>query len=170
MFEFKNTTHHQKRRIWIRVWVAGILALLCFAGLGARVWYLQVVRFEGLAARADQNRIAVVPIPPRRGEIVDRNGVVLARNYRDYTLEVTPAYLTTSIEDMLDELRQLVYFSDNDRRRFLTRVRSNGRYSSIMLRNNLNETEASWFAAHPWRFPGVELKARWVREYPQGEI
>lgn len=169
MFEFKKTTHNQKRRILVRLWVAGILALICFGGLGARLWYLQVVRYEGLAARADQNRIAVVPIPPRRGEIVDRNGVVLARNYRDYTLEVTPAYLTASIDQTLDELSQLVYFSASDRRRFLNRVRSTGRYSSIMLRNNLNETEASWFAAHAWRFPGVELKARWVREYPQGE-
>ena len=169
MFEFKKTTHHQKRRVALRLWVAGILALICFAGLGGRLWYLQVVRYEGLAARADQNRIAVVPIPPRRGEIVDRNGVVLARNYRDYTLEVTPAYISSSLDTMLDELRQLVYFSPNDRRRFLNNVRSNGRYSSIMLRNNLNETEASWFAAHAWRFPGVELKARWVREYPQGE-
>lgn len=169
MFEFKKTTHHQKRRILVRVWVAGILALICFGGLGARLWYLQVVRYEGLAARADQNRIAVVPIPPRRGEIVDRNGEVLARNYRDYTLEVTPAYLDASITQTLDDLSQLVYFSASDRRRFLNNVRSSGRYSSIMLRNNLNETEASWFAAHAWRFPGVELKARWVREYPQGE-
>ena len=169
MFEFKKTSHLQKRRVLLRLWVAGILALLCFSVLGARLWYLQVVRYEGLAARADRNRIAVVPIPPRRGEIVDRNGVILARNYRDYTLEVTPAYVTSELDEMLEELRPLVYFSPNDRRRFLNNVRSSGRYSSIILRNNLNETEASWFAAHAWRFPGVELKARWVREYPQGE-
>lgn len=169
MFEFKKTNHHQKRRVLLRLWVAGILALICFGGLGARLWYLQVVRYEGLAARADQNRIAVAPIPPRRGEIVDRNGIVLARNYRDYTLEVVPAHVSSGLGDMLDELGQLVYLSPNDRRRFMTNVQSSGRYSSILLRNNLNETEASWFAAHSWRFPGVELKARWVREYPQGE-
>lgn len=104
MFEFKKTTHNQKRRLLIRIWVAGILALLCFGILCGRLWYLQVVRYEGLAARADQNRIAVVPIPPRRGEIVDRNGVVLARNYRDYTLEVTPANVKSDLEAMLDEL------------------------------------------------------------------
>lgn len=169
MFEFNKTTHHQKRRVQIRLWVAGIVALICFGGLGARLWYLQVVRYEGLAARADQNRIAVAPIPPRRGEIVDRNGVVLARNYRDYTLTVIPAHVSTDLEDVLDSLGELVYLSANDRRRFFASVRSSGRYSSIMLRNNLNDTEASWFAAHSWKFPGVDLKARWVREYPQGE-
>ena len=169
MFEFKKTTHSQKRRILVRVWVAGILALMLFGALAGRLWYLQVVRYEGLAARADENRIAIVPIPPRRGEIVDRNGVVLARNYRDYTISVVPAHVKTDMGEMLDALAQLVYLSPNDRRRFAQNRTQSGRYSPVMLRNNLNETEASWFAAHAWRFPGVELRARWVREYPQGE-
>lgn len=169
MFEFKKTTHNQKRRIFIRAWTAGILALALFLALVGRLWYLQVVRYEGLAARADQNRIAVVPIPPRRGEIVDRNGVVLARNYRDYTLSVTPAHVETSIDDMLNSLGELVYLSPSDRRRFIQHMNQNGRYTPVLLRNNLNGTEASWFAAHSYKFPGVELSARWVREYPQGE-
>ncbi|NYT80173.1 penicillin-binding protein 2 [Alcaligenaceae bacterium] len=169
MFEFKKTTHLQKRRILIRVIVAGIFALICFLGLATRLWYLQVVRYEGLAARADRNRIAVVPIPPRRGEILDRNGVVLARNYRDYTLSVIPANVKGDVKDMLDELGELVYLSANDRRRFLQQLNQSGRYNPVQLRNNLNETEASWFAAHAFKFPGVELSARWVREYPEGE-
>ncbi|HWL27940.1 MAG TPA: penicillin-binding protein 2, partial [Burkholderiaceae bacterium] len=169
MFEFKKTTHLQKRRILIRVCVAGVFALLCFCGLVGRLWYLQVVKYEGLAARADQNRIAVVPIPPRRGEIVDRNGVVLARNYRDYTLSVVPANIQSDLKDILSELGQLVYLSPNDKRRFFQNINQSGRYTPVVLRNNLNETEASWFAAHSYKFPGVQLSARWVREYPHGE-
>lgn len=168
MFEFKKTNQHQKRRILLRVWVAGVFALLCFSTLVGRLWYLQVVRYEGLAARADQNRMAVVPIPPRRGEIVDRSGVVLARNYRDYTLEVTPANVSGKLADVIDDLSELVYVGQSDRRRFIQGVSQGGRYTPVILRNNLNETEASWFAANSYRFPGVELKARWVREYPQG--
>ncbi|UYO94234.1 penicillin-binding protein 2 [Pollutimonas sp. M17] len=169
MFEFKKTTHHQKRRMLLRVAVAGVLALLCFMGLVGRLWYLQVVRYDGLAARADQNRIAVVPIPPRRGEILDRNGVVLARNYRDYTLSVVPANVKGDMKELLDDLGRLVYLSHSDRRRFLQNLNQSGRYNPVLLRNNLNDTEASWFAAHAFKFPGVELSARWVREYPEGE-
>lgn len=169
MFEFKKTSVQQRRRMLLRVAVAGALALIGFGLLVARLWYLQVERYEGLAARADQNRIAVVPIPPRRGEIVDRNGVVLARNYRDYTLTVTPARVSGPMSDMLDELNGLVYLSPADRRRFMQNVNQSGRYASVLLRNNLNEVEASWFSAHSYKFPGVELSARWVREYPQGE-
>ncbi|NYT78719.1 penicillin-binding protein 2 [Alcaligenaceae bacterium] len=169
MFEFKKTTQHQRRRIRVRALVAGAFALLCFLGLASRLWYLQVVRYEGLAARADRNRIAVVPVPPRRGEILDRNGVVLARNYRDYTLSVIPAHVGRPLDEMLDQLGELVYVSAGDRRRFVQNVNQSGRYTSILLRNSLNETEAAWFAAHAYEFPGVELRARWVREYPEGE-
>src|SRR3546814_10562191 len=163
MFEFKKTTHHQKRRMLVRVVVAGVLATLCFMGLVGRLWYLQVIRYDGLSARADQNRIAVVPIPPRRGEILDRNGVVLAKNYRDYTLSVVRAGVERSIEDLLDDLGQLVYLSPSDRRRFMQNLNQSGRSSPVLLRNNLKDTEASWFAAHAFKFPGVELSARWVR-------
>ncbi|TAL77856.1 MAG: penicillin-binding protein 2 [Burkholderiaceae bacterium] len=170
MFEFKKTSLHQKRQVMLRVVVAGVIAALCFGLLIGRLWYLQVVRYEGFAARADENRIAVVPIPPRRGEILDRNGVVLARNYRDYTLEVVPANVERNMDSMLDALNKIVYISPYSRRRFKQSLSQSGRYAHILLRNNLNETEAAWFAAHAYEFRGVELRARWVREYPQGEL
>ena len=95
MFEYKRTTLHQKRRIMLRIWVAGIFALACFLGLVGRLWYLQVERYEGFAARADQNRIAVVPIPPRRGEILDRNGKEIVTN--------RPSLTVVAEADVLDE-------------------------------------------------------------------
>jgi penicillin-binding protein 2 len=168
MFDFKQTDQHQKRRFLLRAVVAGVLAVACFGLLGWRFWVLQVERHESLAARAENNRIAVLPIPPRRGDIVDRNGEVLARNYLSYTLEVVPGR-AGNLDEMLSRLTPIVYVSSADQRRFKRRVNESGRYANIVLRNNLNETEAAWFSAHSLRFPGVELRARWVREYPQGK-
>ncbi|WP_321387644.1 penicillin-binding protein 2 [Alcaligenes phenolicus] len=169
MFEFKKTSHQLRQRILFRALVAAVLACVLLGVLGVRLWYLQVVRYEGFAARADQNRIAVIPITPRRGEILDRNGEVLARNYRDYTLSAVPASLGEPVDDMLDRVGELVELSPRDRRRFKQNVAQNSRYSEILLRNNLSDDEAAWFAAHAFKFPGVTLQARWVREYPQGE-
>jgi len=167
MFEFKKTGQQQKQRFRLRAWVGGAFALVCFGVLVGRFWYLQVDRYEGLSERADRNRIAVVPIPPRRGEILDRNGEVLARNYRTYTLEVVPAH-AGNMNELFERLTEVVYISPSDQRRFKRRAAESSRYASLQLRNNLNETEAAWFAAHAFQFPGVELRARWVREYPQG--
>src|SRR3546814_1767262 len=91
MFEFRNISARQKQTVLVRAVAAGVFALLCLLLLAGRMWYLQVVRYENLSARADQNRNTIVHIPPRRGQIIDRNGAVLARNHRDYTLSVTRA-------------------------------------------------------------------------------
>ena len=168
MFDFKKTGLRTRNRFLLRTLVAGSLVLACFGVLVFRLWVLQVDRHEGLAARADSNRIAVVPIPPRRGEIVDRNGEVLARNVLSYTLEVVPAR-AGNVDELIEALNPIVHVSSVDVRRFKRRVSESGRYAQVVLRNNLNETEAAWFAAHAFRFPGVELRARWVRVYPQGK-
>lgn len=169
MFEFRKTSQHQRQTVLLRAWVAGLFALVCLLLLVGRLWFLQVVRYDNLSARAEQNRIAIVPIPPRRGQIMDRSGVVLARNERDYTLLVTRAQVKGNVEAMLDRLGTLVYISASDRRKFLRLFQQSGRYAPVLLRNNLNDIEASWFAVHAYQFPGVSLEARWVRSYPGHE-
>jgi len=168
MFEFKQTRRRQQRRIALRVWVASGFVLVAFALLGWRLWHLQVQRYEGLAARADRNRIAVVPIAPRRGEIFDRHGKALARNERDYTLTVVPAEAGDP-QIMLDALEELIALTPGERRRFTRNFQQAGRYTPVLLRTNLTELEAAAFAAQSYRFPGVQLDARWVRRYPYGE-
>ena len=168
MFEFKKIDQQKKNSFVLRVAVAALFALCCFAVLSMRLWVLQVDRHEGLSARADSNRLAVVPITPRRGEIVDRNGEALARNYLSYTLEVVPAR-AGNLDELFETLTPIVFISAAEQRRFKRRVTESGKYASIVLRNNLNETEAAFFSANALRFTGVQLRARWVREYPQGK-
>src|SRR3981189_3082356 len=80
---------------------------ICFGALVARFVWLQVVKQGQYMAQAEDNRIAIVPVVPNRGLIVDRNGVVLARNYSAYTLEITPSRLA-SLENTLDKLSTIV--------------------------------------------------------------
>ena len=79
--------------------------MLCLGLIVARLWVLQVDRHDGFVQRADSNRTAFVPIPPRRGDIVDRHGEVLARNQLNYTLEMMPAQVK-SIDKTLSELSE----------------------------------------------------------------
>ena len=168
MFDSKQANQRRRDSFLLRTFVAGLCVVAGFASLGLRFWVLQIDRHEGLAARADSNRIGIAPIPPRRGEIMDRNGEVLARNFLSYTLEVVPAR-AGNLDELFNALTPIVYVSPLDQRRFKRRAAEGSRYASVVLRNNLNPTEASWFAAHAFQFPGVELRARWVREYPQGK-
>ena len=147
---------------------AGVM-LLAFALLGWRLYVLQVERHDDLARQAETNRTAVVPIVPNRGEIFDRNGIVLATNYRSYTLEITPSRLARPLDEAIDAISEVVEISARDRKRF-KRLREDSRsFESLPIRMRLSDEEVARFAAQRWRFPGVEIKARLFRTYPLGE-
>lgn len=77
----------------LRLGVAFGLMVLAFGVLAARFVYLQVDQHQNYTARATTNRITLIPTPPVRGEIVDINGVVLARNYPVFSQNLFPSKL-----------------------------------------------------------------------------
>ncbi len=152
-----------------RLLAAAAFVLLAFGLLGARLVYLQVIRHDDLSTQAEANRIAVVPIVPNRGLIVDRNGVVLATNYSAYTLEVTPAR-AGPLEPLIDSLSKVVDITPRDRKRFKRLLEESKNFESLPIRTRLAEDEVARFTAQRFRFPGVDVKARLFRSYPLGEV
>ena len=152
-----------------RVLAASLVVVVCFTLLAARLVYLQVLRHEDLLEQAENNRTAIVPIVPNRGLILDRNGIVLASNYSAYTLEITPAKVT-SLEKTIEELSLVIDITPRDRRRFKKLMEESKNFESIPLRTRLNDEEVAKFAAQRYRFPGVDIKARLFRSYPFGEL
>ncbi|MBR0567348.1 penicillin-binding protein 2 [Azoarcus sp. L1K30] len=150
-----------------RVVAGGAFALVCFMLLAARFYYLQVRQFEYYHTRAEDNRIALLPIVPNRGMIVDRNGVVLARNYAAYTLEITPAR-TNGLEQTIDALSEVLTIDARDRRRFRKLLEESRSFESVPIRNRLSDEEVARFIAQRYRFPGVDVQARLFRDYPLG--
>ena len=151
-----------------RVLVVGLVVLFAFGLLASRLVYLQMVRHDDLSDQAESNRTAVVPIVPNRGQILDRNGVVLATNYSAYTLEITPSK-AAPVEDTINELAKVVDIQPRDRRRFKRLMDDSRNFESLPIRSRMTDEEVARFAAQRYRFPGVEIKARLFRTYPQGE-
>ncbi|MBM3372419.1 MAG: penicillin-binding protein 2 [Betaproteobacteria bacterium] len=152
-----------------RLGLLGIFVMLLFGILFLRFFYLQVVQHGHYSTLAEANRISVLPIAPHRGIIVDRNGVELAHNYSAYTLEITPSKVD-DLNATIDELAKIIDITARDRRRFRKLMEESKRFESLPIRTRLSDEEISRFAAHRYRFPGVEAKARLFRQYPQGEI
>ncbi|MBJ7314214.1 penicillin-binding protein 2 [Rugamonas sp. CCM 8940] len=168
MTEIKNT-ERELHLFRLRLTALGGLVFFCFALLLARFVWLQVIKHSDYAAQAEDNRIAVVPIVPNRGLILDRNGVVLARNYSAYTLEVTPSKLRVPLDETIDELAKLVEVDIKDRKRFKKLLEESKNFESVPLRTRLTDEEVARFTAQRFRFPGVEIQARLFRQYPLGE-
>ncbi|MCL2636553.1 MAG: penicillin-binding protein 2, partial [Betaproteobacteria bacterium] len=163
--------HHEQDsdRFRRRLLVASAGVLLAFLLLFVRFFYLQVLQHDYFKTRAESNRISLVPIVPNRGNIVDRDGVVLARNYSAFTLEITPSK-TLGLEETIDGLAEIVEIQHKDRRRFKRLLEESKTFDSIPVRTRLSDEEVARFAANRYRFPGVEVKARLFRQYPEGAL
>ena len=167
MTEF-NDTQQQLTKFRLRVAAAGLFVFICFGLIGFRFLFLQVWHYSKYSLQADENRISVAPIVPNRGIITDRNGVVLAKNYSAYTLEITPSKLNDTLENVIDNLATVVSIDARDRRRFKKLQEDSKNFESLPIRTRLTDDEVARFTAQRFRFPGVEVRARLFRQYPLG--
>jgi penicillin-binding protein 2 len=152
-----------------RLAVSAGIVLLVFFMLIIRFFYLQVIRHEYYHLLAENNRISIAPIIPNRGLILDRNGAVLAHNYSAYTLEITPAKVS-DLEPLINELATVVDVAPKDRKRFRKLLEEGHDFASLPIRTRLNDIEVAKFAASKYRFPGVDIRARLFRHYPNAEV
>src|SRR5581483_7614754 len=152
-----------------RLGVAGVIVVVLTFILLARLVYLQVIDYRHYATLSQANRVKPVPIPPARGLILDRNGVVLAQNFPVYTLEIVPEQVK-NMRGLLDELGKLVRVTDGDLKVFQKQLRERPRFEYMTLRSYLNEEEAARVAVRLPFLNGAELRARLQRHYPFGGL
>lgn len=163
----KQLRDHQRelQRFRFRLAVAGGFVLILFVVLASRFVYLQVMQHDHYLTLAENNRISVVPVPPNRGVLYDRNGVILAHNYSAYTLEITPSKVK-NLDQTITDLSKIVEITAKDRKQFHKALSESHDFETLPIRTRLTEAELARFAANRYRFPGVEVHARLFRDYP----
>ena len=151
-----------------RAITATVLIGLLAAVLVSRLHWLQVQRYDHFTDLAQGNRVRVEPLPAPRGMIYDRSGAVLAENRPAYQLEL----VREQVKDVEATLAELVDIGvlDPDDLDFVRRaIRSRRPFDSVPIRLRLSEEDMARFALHRHRFPGVDIRTRLARHYPQGE-
>ncbi|MBU0809456.1 MAG: penicillin-binding protein 2, partial [Gammaproteobacteria bacterium] len=162
---------HEKdgRLIRKRALVGAVLVLMLTSVLLARLYYLQVVQFEYHTTLAENNRIHVQPIPPSRGLIYDRNGVIIADNRPSFSLTLTRERAGDWLQ-VLDAIVDVLELEPDDRALFERRVRQGRRpFEPVPVLFELSEEQIARIAVNQFRLPGVEVSAQLVRHYPLGE-
>ena len=109
-----NSRDSELDRFRFRIAFAASVVVLAFAILIGRFIYLQIIQRDYYTTRAEDNRISLVPIAPNRGVILDRNGIVMARNYSAFTLEITPSKVE-SLDETIEGLGKLIEILPKDR-------------------------------------------------------
>lgn len=153
-----------KRRILVISIIITILTLI----LAGRLFTLQVIQHKHYTTLSKQNAIDLNPIEPRRGNIYDRNGIILAKNIPAFSLMVTPSK-TQNLNQTITELNKIIPLSKNDLEQFHKQLKQHRRFEQILLKLKLTEEEAAKFAVNSFRFPGFSIQAKLIRQYPLGE-
>ena len=173
-------------RLTVTVAVIG-LVLLAFV---ARLFDLQVLRYDEWIARANANRVEEINVPAPRGAIYDRNGVVLARNVASYTLVITPAYLPDDPGKVDAIYRQLsaltgvpVSYGTVDKQHPYVPCRSDqgirqivnfgetfAPYRPVKIKCDIPRKTAMVIRERAADWPGVGIEVDPIRDYPTGYL
>jgi penicillin-binding protein 2 len=161
----------ENRLFAVRSIVAGLMAGIMLLLVGARLFYLQVLRHDYYSNLSQGNRIRTEPIPPSRGLILDRNGVVLADNLPAFQIELVREQVgdTKSLDATLGMLVSIGLLRPEEVSNIRRTVLLHKVYESVPVKLQLNEEEMALFAVHRYQFSGVDIRTRLARHYPLGE-
>ena len=143
-----------------------VIILLIFVLL-ANLADLQILNFSYYSTKSNNNRIEIIPIPPSRGMIYDRNGTPLAINNITYQLNIVPDK-TKNLNEQFEQLKKIVDLTDEDIENFQKERRNYRAHRPVPLKENLTDKQIARFIVDQHRFPFVSIVKIQHRYYPYG--
>ncbi|MGJ3255703.1 MAG: penicillin-binding protein 2 [Alcanivorax sp.] len=160
--------HHEQRIFSVRLVVAVFLVLLLTLILVSRMIWLQVIQHSRYTTLSDNNRVQTLAVSPPRGLITDRDGVILAENRPDFSLELIIEQ-AGELDQLIGELSKLIELDEGDLERFQKRRLTARRpWEPVPLRGRLSEEEIARLVVNQHRLPGIRISADPIRHYPHG--
>src|SRR4051812_12507504 len=157
----------------LRVAILGGLALVMFAVIFFRLWYLQVLSGDKYLAQANNNRTRTIRVEAPRGDILDRNGKVLVENRTTLGLQVSPERLPLKVGRRQAELKRLGDVAGMSFRQIRREIHK--QYillpsAPVTLKKDIPHDIVYYLQEHQAAFPGVAVQRLFVRRYPQGTL
>ena len=154
-----------------RVAVIGGVALVMFALIFFRLWYLQVLSGDKYEAQAQNNRVREIKVQAPRGEIVDRHGQELVENRHSFSIKVTPDKLPEELGERSEVYRRLAKLLNLNPRRLEKRVEGELKtlpFAKPTVKQDVDQRLVAYVLERQSDFPGVEPESEFLREYPHG--
>jgi penicillin-binding protein 2 len=156
----------------MRVAILGGIALLAFAFVFFRLWYLQVLSGDTYRAEANDNRVRAIKVRAPRGEIVDRDGRVLVENRVALAVKVSPKQLPEDAADrrkLYAKLGDVLGMRPRGIERRVERQLKLLPYATATVKQDVDQNIVAYLMEHQADFPGVTPERVFVRQYPQGQ-
>ena len=127
-----------------------------------KFFYIQIIQHNYFEKKSNNNSVKVVPIPPARGIIFDRNKRILAENKITHNLEIDPSK-KIDIEKITNELNPFVSITKNDLAQYQRIIKNNYFSSTVPIKTNLTKKELARFLTNKYLFNNISLKTRLKR-------
>lgn len=158
----------EKRLVNKRLIACAALVLAISCTLVGRLYFLQVTEFDYNSTVSENNRVHVLPIPPERGFIYDRNGVLLADNQPSFNMTLTRERAGDAA-NVLDSVISILHLPAEERAVFAKAMKqARHPFEPSTLLYDLTEEQIALLAVNQYRLPGIDVEAQYVRHYPQG--
>lgn len=158
----------EKRLVNKRLIACAALVLAISCTLVGRLYFLQVTEFDYNSTVSENNRVHVLPIPPERGFIYDRNGVLLADNQPSFNMTLTRERAGDAA-NVLDSVISILHLPAEERAVFAKALKqARHPFEPSTLLYDLTEEQIALLAVNQYRLPGIDVEAQFVRHYPQG--
>jgi len=165
---FKLKDHFKENQLYFnRVFAISVGASILLFVLLARLFFLQVYHHDTYATLARNNQVRMISVTPTRGLIYDRNGVLLANNTPNFSLEISPSRVK-DLDELITRLSNTISITDSDIKAFHKQRKYKSRFENIAIKNRLTEEEVAAFSIEKYQFPEVEVAANLSRHYPLG--
>ena len=154
-----------------RIGTIQVLVFLLLAGLGVRLYYLQMVRGDYYAERAENQRVRLIPIPAPRGAIFDRNGKLLVDSRPTYNVVMSNEALKpikNQIMDRVDDYSKGLHLDRQFVVERLNLITKQNDFDSMVLKENVDMGDISWVESHLLEFPELRVELQPQRYYPLG--
>ena len=161
------TTAHQSLSFSRRMIFVGGAQAAFGALLAGRMAWLSVAQNAKYALMSESNRVQLIPVPPRRGWIVDRNGKPIAINRSSFRVDLIPqqivdrprvvAALTTLLALPSDEIERINGELDDARG-----------FKPVSIADNIPYEQYAAVTVHLPELPGVAASRGFARYYPGG--
>jgi penicillin-binding protein 2 len=148
--------------------VTTIIILAIFFGLAGRLWFMQITKGTHFKKLSENNRVRVFDIPPSRGIIFDRQGIMLVNSRPSFNLYIIP----DDVQDwgrLKGQLTRLLEMEPQEIDARLAQKKGSTIYP-IPIKLDITLDELGLLETYKYMMPGVYIEVSPQRNYPLGPV
>jgi penicillin-binding protein 2 len=161
------TTAHQSLTFSRRMMLLGGAQAVVGGVLVGRMGWLAIAQNEKYQLLSESNRVQLIPVPPRRGWIIDRNGKPIAINRASFRVDIIPQQLEKD-RDIVPEVARLLALDEDDVERIRSELSESRGFRPVQVAENVAYEQYAAVTVRLPDLPGVQATRGYSRYYPDG--